>query len=131
MQSEENIAEAPARGTLRIPLQQYAFLEITAETPDDILSWVERATNLGLVEAVSALTQLAEGGVKATVVDTWESAAPAPQQAAPAAPQAAPSAHACAHGERVFKSGTSKAGKQYSAWFCPAPQGSQCSPQWK
>ena len=37
----------------------------------------------------------------------------------------------CAHGQRKFVEGTSKAGKPYRAWFCPSPdRANQCDAQW-
>lgn len=50
---------------------------------------------------------------------------------APAAAQAAPGGETrqCAHGEMVFKSGVSKAGKPYKLFSCTAPRDSQCKAQ--
>lgn len=37
----------------------------------------------------------------------------------------------CRHGDRVFKSGTSKAGKPYKMWSCPSSdRNDQCDPVW-
>lgn len=38
----------------------------------------------------------------------------------------------CAHGERTFKTGTSKSGRAWKAMMCPTPQGTpdQCPPKW-
>lgn len=58
----------------------------------------------------------------------------APAAAAKPAYQQAPGgdSRTCAHGEMVFKSGVSKTGKAWSAFMCPAPQGTpdQCEKQW-
>lgn len=57
----------------------------------------------------------------------------APQQGAPPqfaqpAPDAAP---ACRHGQRLWKEGTSKAGKPYRMWACPSSnRQDQCEPNW-
>lgn len=38
----------------------------------------------------------------------------------------------CKHGERVHRSGTSKTGRDWAAWFCTAPKGAgQCEAQWE
>lgn len=51
-----------------------------------------------------------------------------PQQQAPQGQGAAPT---CRHGQRVFKSGTSKAGKEYKLWACPSQnRQDQCEAQW-
>lgn len=61
--------------------------------------------------------------------------APAPlvyqAQAAPQAAQSAPGGENrfCEHGEMVFKSGVSKAGKPYKLFSCTAPRESQCKAQ--
>jgi hypothetical protein len=40
---------------------------------------------------------------------------------------AAPAGKTCAHGAMKYKEGTSKAGKPYKGYFCPAPMGqNQC-----
>lgn len=50
-------------------------------------------------------------------------------QSSPVAQQGGAPAPSCIHGQRVFKSGTSKkTGKPYSGWYCPADQ---CSVEWK
>lgn len=36
----------------------------------------------------------------------------------------------CAHGEMTFRSGVSRNGKAYKAFFCTAPREDQCSPVW-
>ena len=50
---------------------------------------------------------------------------------APAAAQSAPGGETrhCAHGEMVFKSGVSKAGKPYKLFSCTAPRDQQCKAQ--
>lgn len=50
---------------------------------------------------------------------------------APAAAQQAPGGETrhCAHGEMVFKSGVSKAGKPYKLFSCTAPRDQQCKAQ--
>lgn len=55
----------------------------------------------------------------------WGGQAPA-QAAAPAGP-----APTCVHGERIYKEGTSRAGKPYKMWSCPSrDRNAQCEPQW-
>jgi len=51
---------------------------------------------------------------------------------APATPGADGSPQ-CKHGARIHRTGTGKTGKQWSAWFCPTPKGTedQCEPQWQ
>jgi hypothetical protein len=55
-------------------------------------------------------------------------AAPQYQQPAPA-PGGAPT---CQHGTKLYKSGTSQAGRDWKAWFCPASSSdpSQCPKEW-
>lgn len=56
--------------------------------------------------------------------------APARRGAAPAAAQQAPNGDSrqCEHGEMRFKSGVSKAGKPYKAFFCTADKSEECTP---
>lgn len=58
-------------------------------------------------------------------------AAPAPSPAPSAGAPSAPGAPECAHGARVFRTGTGAKG-QWQAWFCPTPKGTpnQCAAQW-
>jgi hypothetical protein len=45
--------------------------------------------------------------------------------------QGGPPAPSCQHGARVWKEGTSKAGKPYKLWACPSRnQNDQCAPVW-
>ena len=55
----------------------------------------------------------------------------APQRQAPQGAQEAPGGEKrfCEHGEMVFKSGISKAGKPYKLFSCTAPRESQCRAQ--
>lgn len=46
-----------------------------------------------------------------------------PQQGQSATPQ-------CQHGARQFKQGTSRDGRPWRAWMCPAPKGQSCPPEW-
>ena len=54
-----------------------------------------------------------------------------PTRQAPAGAQQAPGGETrfCEHGEMVFKSGVSKAGKPYKLFSCTAPRESQCKAQ--
>lgn len=54
----------------------------------------------------------------------WAQPQQAPQQQHSAAPQ-------CQHGPRVHRSGVSKTGKPYDAWFCSSQdRNAQCAPEW-
>lgn len=131
-------------------MQQFAFLEIEADVPDDAIVWAERALSEGMVDVVQRLTAAAElaAGLNARVVghvaapppapfesqgpnpaDTWGSATPA-RPAAPQAPVAA-AGRSCAHGARTNRTGTGQRGP-WSGWFCPTPKGTpgQCPPEW-
>ncbi|MGY2061103.1 hypothetical protein ACW9HQ_40060 [Nocardia gipuzkoensis] len=71
---------------------------------------------------------------------TGAQSAGVPQSTAPAKPayQQAPGGETrtCKHGQMIFKSGVTasgpRAGQAWSAWMCPAPQGTpdQCKKQW-
>lgn len=148
------------QGTIRIPLQQFAFLEVRSEVPSAAIAWAEQALIEGLVDVVRRLTAAAElaVGVQATVVQHVDTppqpeAAPAwvpPAQAAPAweppaqgappawaqqAPPAAPTPVAggrvCTHGPRTRREGINKFGKPYTAWNCPHhDRTAQCATEW-
>lgn len=56
---------------------------------------------------------------------------PAPQAPAPQAQGAPGPGPVCAHGPRVWKEGTSKAGNPYKMWSCPSrDRNAQCPPEW-
>lgn len=60
-----------------------------------------------------------------------QNSAPRGGGGAPAAAQSAPGGESrqCAHGDMVFKSGVSKAGKPYKLFSCTAPREQQCKAQ--
>lgn len=63
--------------------------------------------------------------------DNQAAPAQAPQRSAPQVATQAPGGETrfCEHGEMVFKSGVSKAGKPYKLFSCTAPRESQCKAQ--
>lgn len=86
------------------------------------------------VPMINAIENLATSGVAGAITPPSVSAPVSAVPAAPApTPQAAPAptGHTCKHGAMVQRTGTSKAGKPWTGYFCPAPKGAvdQCEPQ--
>lgn len=87
------------------------------------------------VAGIPAIAQL----TRPQVADPWGQPPVAPYQA-PQVPAAAAPAPAggpgtppvCQHGSKLYKTGTAKTGRQWQAWFCPAPGNdpSQCEKEW-
>lgn len=94
---------------------QAGLLAKAAESAVELQGIYAAAKGLG------AKPQAVEGTQQQT---TWT----APQSAAPS--QSGPPVPQCQHGPRVWKTGTSKAGKAYAGWMCPAPRNSACPPEW-
>ncbi len=132
--------------TLRIPLQQYGYIEIAAPSAVEVLALANDALTQHLhakgieIEKVAVATVAFPG---AEVVQVPEQSQPAPQpvqaapvqppaQAAPPTPAAGPEVRSCVHGPRTHRTGTSARGA-WSAWFCPLPKGTpgECAPEWK
>ena len=112
--------------TLRVPLQRFAYLEITGGTASEV---AELASDALIAELHSLGIE-----IEAVAVLAAGLAAPEPVVASPAATLAAePSpVRSCEHGVRSERSGVSHKGP-WTAWFCALPKGSdgECSPQWK
>lgn len=128
------------------------LLVIRADDPQTLLQRIDGVAQAGILAKATEVgvefggLMAAAKGLGARPVAVQGDAAPAqagwgaPAQAGPTAP--APSAPApqapaapgpvCQHGARVFRSGTGKNGKPWSAWFCPTPKGTQgqCEPEW-
>lgn len=128
--------------TLRIPLQQYGYLEVSGDDAEEVSQACAAALEAQLHEQgieIEKIARLASGLGGATVVAQPEVGQPAvhpvpvvsqaEQQLA--APPVVQGEHSCVHGARVFKSGTSKAGKPYSLWACVSmDRANQCKPEW-
>lgn len=133
-----------AKITLRIPLQQYGYLEVTGDTAEDVQEAAEAAYNARLFQTGIEIEQVAvaQSAIpNARVTETRTAVAPEPAPVATAQPPvpapATPSGagqggYTCQHGNRIHRTGTSAKG-DWSAWFCPAPKGdpSACKPIWK
>jgi hypothetical protein len=125
----------PADGRIVVTLKQHGgfdspWMVFHAEDVSDMAQQLEDAAMSRLAERVA---------LAATVfASTKQSSAPAPrpQQAAPPVQQyqqptqqsGGGDGRACHHGTMVFRSGTNKFNKPYSAYFCPSPKGTpdQC-----
>jgi len=135
-----------AQVTLRIPLQQYGYLEVTGDTAEEVQELAESAYQRKLfetgieIEAVAVAQSQLSGS---RVVETRTPSVQAANPASAAAPEPAPAAAAppaaavgggftCEHGNRVHRTGQSAKGP-WSAWFCPQPKGAPdaCKPVWK
>lgn len=72
---------------------------------------------------------------QAPEVDPWAVEAPAapfdPAEFGLTLVEDNPDAPMCEHGARTWKTGTSKAGKPWSAWMCTAPKSEACEPLWR
>jgi hypothetical protein len=111
------------------------WIVIHAADATDALNQINTGDFATLAERTVAAAEFfrAAHNVKGGLASREPAAAPQqswseqPTQQAPA-PQGGP---ACVHGARVFKSGTSKAGKPYKMWACPSQnRQAQCDPEW-
>lgn len=100
------------------------WIVIHAKDLDDALDHVS-GDNASTLATIMERTQIAGkhfAGLAPAKPATGNSGGgqPAQRQAAPQAAQGAPNGEVryCSHGEMRFRSGTSKAGKAYSAFFC-------------
>lgn len=81
----------------------------------------------GLLPQSAAIESLITGVEAAKPV----AAASVPAQAQANEPAGPADAPTCAHGQRNYREGVSKAGKPYKAWFCPSPdRATQCPAEW-
>jgi hypothetical protein len=109
-------------------------LTVRAESIDELNAVMADFSATGEDE-VSKLDNLLSAvlTVKAAVLLKFpqeEKPAAKPQVNHPQAQSSPADAPTCNHGTMKYKEGTSKAGKAYKGWFCPAPFGqTQCSPQ--
>ncbi len=88
-----------------------------------------------LEELEATATQVAalEGVLGAASAAAPVSAPPSqqPKGTPVAQPSGGGAAPTCQHGPRVFREGTSRAGKPYKAWFCSSQdRDAQCKPEW-
>lgn len=90
---------------------------------------VSNAVNMEAPGVTSARVPGAAPAAAPAASFSLQSPGPAP---AWAGQQAGPPAPSCAHGVRTLKEGTSKAGKPYKGWMCPAQQNdpTKCPAQW-
>lgn len=127
---------------LRVPLQQYGYLEVTGDTALEVLALAEQSLTTGLHEKGIEIEKVAVAtsglGAGTTIVSTPEMqqvAAPLPVASPPppavVTPPAAAGVRVCVHGERVQRTGNGAKGP-WVGWFCPTPKGTpgQCAPQW-
>lgn len=142
--------------TLRVPLQQYGYLEVTGESAQDVLFAAESSLTSGLhakgieIEKVALATDAIGTGTQ--VISTPETPpafqtqapppafvqqappvqASAPVQVSPPPAQAGAEVRMCPHGQRKHASGNSAKGP-WQAWFCALEKGTpgECAPQWK
>lgn len=98
--------------------------------PDIVAAETALGAVSNVVHTPPASQQQQQSGVRVSAASS-----PSPDQqgsysqASPVAQQGGAPAPSCIHGQRVFRSGTSKkTGKPYSGWYCPADQ---CSVEWK
>lgn len=91
-----------------------ALEQVSGDNGATLAKLMERVQRAGAHFTKVAPTRPAASGA------TAPSAAPAQRQAAPQAAQEAPGGEKrfCSHGEMNFRSGVSKAGKPYQAYFC-------------
>lgn len=127
---------------LRVPLQQYGYLEVEGASAQEVLLLAESALTTGLhakgIEIEKVAVATSGLGVGTTVVSTPESqpaAAPqpvvAPAPPAVVVPPVAAGGRICVHGGRVRREGVGQKGP-WVGYFCPTPKGTpdQCAPQW-
>lgn len=121
------------------PNKQYPedMLNLRADTPqqfDNLLTYVTEH-----VQEIIAAGELLRAAAAATPVTDAAPAKPAQERAQQAwggnsqpAVAGGSGDPSCVHGPRVFKQGTSKAGKPYKMWACSLRQGDpgKCDPQW-
>jgi|SRR5690606_14341081 len=88
-------------------------------------------------DLASLMEQAQKASAKFAELSSKPAAAPAaqsrPSTAAPAGASQAPNGQTetCAHGEMVYRSGVSKAGKPYKMFACPErDRNAQCDPVW-
>jgi hypothetical protein len=106
-------------------------LTLRAETPkelDAVLQSLKEQSDEDLSLLDSILSEVET--IKAAVLLKFpqeEKPAPRPNNSVKTVTPPSEGVKVCDHGPMKYKEGTSKAGKDYKAWFCPAPQGAnQC-----
>ena len=122
-------------------LSDGTLINLRGDNPEQfqqVLAWAQEhagdiIATVAAFQAVNAVAPLAGNTSSVSV----QQEAPTPQNnggwtATPPQQQtqqgAAPT---CRHGQRVFKSGTSKAGKEYKLWACPSQnRQDQCEAVW-
>lgn len=117
--------------TLRIPLQQYAYLEVEWDETSELIDVHNHIANVieaGIHEDVIALEKAA---VVATSMGAGNTQVESHTQASNSWPGEQTGGNTCRHGARKLKEGTSKAGKPYKGWMCPsADRNDQCAAVW-
>ena len=121
------------------------WIVIHADSPTAALNQIDTGDFGALVERAVAASEFFIGtrngkrgfpsaSQQVTTEQPAQQQSPAPQPQAQAAPQQGGQGPAptCKHGARTFKSGTGRNGREWKAWFCPAPKGApdQCDPEW-
>lgn len=112
-------------------------LTVRADTVDELKAIFAELSEQDDPEGASKLDGILDGVavVNAGVLLKGLGSKPEPVAAKPVVthPQAQSTpgdAPSCAHGPMKYKEGTGKSGKNYKAWFCPAPYGqTQCKPE--
>lgn len=102
---------------------------------DSLLTYVtEKAPQIQALVASLTGANAVAAQLPVQSVQVQQDGAPTPSWAGQGAQQQAAAqggAPMCAHGQRVWKSGTSKAGKAYKMWSCPSQNRQvQCEPEW-
>jgi hypothetical protein len=104
---------------------------VRGDTPEQFVANLEAAA-----AAIPAIAKLQAAALSAKITaaaatnvrlveDPFATATPAPTSVV------AEPAHICSHGIRVWREGTSKAGKPYAGWYCTSrDQSNQCPPEY-
>ena len=122
------------------------LVNVYAKTPDELVQLLEAVkTHAPLIAEAKGAVAFAHGieVKKGSVQTNVQPPAPAqdspPQQGSWGQPQGQPpsfanpatAAPSCRHGERTYRSGTGKNGKEWKAYFCPSSnRQDQCDAQW-
>lgn len=126
--------------SLGIPLGT-SRLTISATTTAGMIGFLNDLNEEDPVEQISPINDVLEhiNAINAAVTVKMPQFAPSatPQASAPVSQNSAPAgnggAKTCEHGVMTYRKGTTKSGpnvgKEYEAYFCPAPRGTnQCKP---
>jgi len=101
--------------------EQYSYAEVKL-TDDELYGPDALDVQDLLAKALSELNAAFPNATGSPSVSGYQGQAAGPQ---------AGSGHTCAHGERVYKSGTSAKGP-WAGWMCPSKdRNNQCKPEWE